>query len=280
MIIWLASYPKSGNTWIRMFLRSYFLKDDTLFSLNHKGNESFEAQIFPSMKMLKNASIDPTKFMDIAKNWIALQDFINLNGKLNFFKTHNGNFTINNHPFTNTDNTIGGIYIVRDPRDVLLSYSHHLGLSHKDTLERMIDMQNFEVDESDENMKGAFKRSILGTWSHHYLSWKSYKGRKIFILKYEELAENPKKKFYEILEYLKNFFPLEINEERINKSIDITKFENLQKLENKHGFEEKKKNSNFFRKGKVGDWKANLDPQFVKTIEQNFKKEMIELGYL
>ena len=91
MIVWLASYPKSGNTWIRMFLRSYFLKDDTLFSLNHKGNESFEAQIFPSMKMLKNASIDPTKFMDIAKNWIALQDFINLNGKLNFFNSSGWN---------------------------------------------------------------------------------------------------------------------------------------------------------------------------------------------
>ena len=280
MIVWLASYPKSGNTWVRMFLRSYFLKSSEQFSLNKEGSGNFEAHIFPNIKMLKNASIDHTKFIEIAKNWVALQDFINLNGKLNFFKTHNGNFTINGHPFTNTDNTIGGIYIVRDPRDVLLSYSHHLALSHKDTLEIMLKNEHYELDLSDKNIKDGYKRSILGNWSNHYLSWKLYKGRKIFILKYEDLVENPKKKFLEILEYLKNFFSLEINEERINKSINVTKFENLQKLEKQHGFNEQSNNPNFFRKGIIGDWKTSLDPKLTKVIEKNFKKEMIELGYI
>ena len=183
MIVWLASYPKSGNTWLRMFLRSYFLKNETQFSLNVKGSDIFEAQTFPNIKMLKNVSVNPTKFMDIAKNWINMQEFLNLNGNINFLKTHNANLTINNYPFTNTENTIGGIYIVRDPRDVLLSLSHHLGLSHKDTLEKMLSMEHFELDESDKNIKGGYKRSILGTWSKHYLSWKLYKGRKIFFFK-------------------------------------------------------------------------------------------------
>ena len=49
MIVWLASYPKSGNTWLRMFLRSYFLKNETQFSLNVKGNDVFEAQTFPNI---------------------------------------------------------------------------------------------------------------------------------------------------------------------------------------------------------------------------------------
>ena len=66
-------------------------------------------------------------FDKIAKNWLTLQDIINLNNKLNFLKTHNGNFNINNFPFTNTENTIGGIYIVRDPRDVVLSNANHFG---------------------------------------------------------------------------------------------------------------------------------------------------------
>ena len=77
MIVWLASYPKSGNTWLRMFLRSYFLKNETQFSLNVKGNDVFEAQTFPNIKMLKNVSVNPTKFMDIAKNWINMQEFLN-----------------------------------------------------------------------------------------------------------------------------------------------------------------------------------------------------------
>ena len=280
MIVWLASYPKSGNTWLRMFLRSYFLKNETQFSLNVKGNDIFEAQTFPNIKMLKNVSVNPTKFMDIAKNWINMQELLNLNGNINFLKTHNANLTINNYPFTNTDNTIGGIYIVRDPRDVLLSFSHHLGLSHKDTLEKMLSMEHFELDESDKNIKGGYKRSILGTWSKHYLSWKSYKGRKIFFLKYEDLLENPNKKFYEILEYLKNFIPLDVSSEKIAKSINITKFENLKKLEVKQGFNEQSNNPNFFRKGKAGDWRENLDPKLSKIIEETFKNEMIELGYL
>ena len=68
---------------------------------------------FPTPQQLKDANIDHVNFKNIAKNWITLQDIINLNGKLNFLKTHNGNFSMNNYPFTNTDNTIGGIYCKR-----------------------------------------------------------------------------------------------------------------------------------------------------------------------
>ena len=92
--------------------------------------------------------------------------------------------------------------------------------------------------------------------------------------------ENPEKKFHEILEYLKNFIPLDVSSEKIAKSINITKFENLKKLEVEEGFNEQSNNHNFFRKGKVGDWRENLDPKLSKIIEETFKNEMIELGYL
>ena len=121
MIIWLASYPKSGNTWLRMFLKSYFLKSDEKFTLDGSILDSFKPQGFPEQKILDHLKIDYSKFEEIAKNWEAMQDYINLNKRTNFIKTHNAMCTVGTHKFTSLRNTKGAIYLVRDPRDVLVS---------------------------------------------------------------------------------------------------------------------------------------------------------------
>ncbi len=280
MIIWLASYPKSGNTWLRMFLRSYFLSEQDTFSINVKGNLDFESETFPNLKLFKSFNVDHSNFENIVKNWINLQDFINLNGKINFLKTHNGNYSINSHPFTNKENTIGGIYMVRDPRDVLLSFSHHLKLKVEEVLEKMSTMNHFELDENDPDLIEGYRRSLIGSWSKHYLSWKSYQARKILFLKYEDLVENPYENFLLVLKYLKNFKNFEINEGKIKKSIIETSFDNLKNDEVNNGFLEQGMNKGFFRKGKVSDWKENLNSNVAKKVEVLFQKEMIELGYL
>ena len=279
MIIWLASYPKSGNTWVRMFWRSYFLPSNQVFSLNKKGDLDLEVSNFPTPKQLMEANIDHTDFANIAKNWITLQDIINLNGKLNFLKTHNGNFTLNNYAFTNTDNTIGGIYIVRDPRDVVLSNANHFGINNQESTNMMINMESYEIENFDTQNKKEFRRSLMGSWSSNYLSWKNYKGRKIHLIKYEDLVENPTKYFTKMLEYMKSIFPLNIDKDKIEKSIEETTFHKLQNLENQEGFIEKGVGK-FFRKGKVGEWKEKLEPKLSKQIEHHFKKEMLDLNYI
>ena len=278
MIFWLASYPKSGNTWIRMFLRSYFLSSNQKFSLNEKGMLDFEVSNFPTSELLKNANIDYSNFHNIAKNWVTLQDIINLNGKLNFLKTHNGNFNLGNYPFTNTDNTIGGIYIVRDPRDVVLSYANHFGVNNDVSTDMLIDEENGE-QYFDEKLKEKYFRSLMGSWSMNYLSWRHYKGRKIHLMRYEDLVKNPKKNFIKMLEYINSIISINIDQNRISKAVEETAFHKLQKLENREGFIEVGKGK-FFRKGKVGEWKENLDPKLTKKIEDHFRKEMIELDYL
>ena len=279
MIFWLASYPKSGNTWVRMFWRSYFLPSNQVFSLNKKGDLDLEVSNFPTPKQLKEANIDHTDFANIAKNWITLQDIINLNGKLNFLKTHNGNFTLNNYAFTNTDNTIGGIYIVRDPRDVVLSNANHFGINNQESTNMIINMESYEIENFDTQNKKEFRRSLMGSWSSNYLSWKNYKGRKIHLIKYEDLVENPNKYFTKMLEYMKSIFPLNIDKDKIEKSIEETAFHKLQNLENQEGFIEKGVGK-FFRKGKVGEWKEKLEPKLSKQIEHHFKKEMLNLNYI
>ena len=283
MIIWIASYPKSGNTWVRMFLRSYFLPDGKSFSINSKGSDAFEALNFPETKTLQELNIDFNKFENIVKNWVSIQDYINLNNKTNFLKTHNGNFTINNYPFTNTDNTAGGIYIVRDPRDVAISMSHHSNMNNENVVEHLITNQH-EIAQIDKNSKkekqDSFKKSIMGTWSMNYLSWKSYKGRKIHFVRYEDLINDTKNEFLKILEYLKNIVNFNIDEEKLNKAIIETSFDNLSNMELKNGFIEQSWEKNFFRKGKIGDWKESLDNKLSKKIEDTFYKEMKDLGYI
>jgi len=278
MIIWLASYPKSGNTWLRMFLRAYFLPKDKKFSINEEGNDDYEAKAFPNIDLLKENEINYNKFEEIVKNWINLQIFINLNNKINFLKTHNGNFNINGYPFTNSKNTIGGIYVVRDPRDVVLSLSNHFNITYEQAFNNMNNMQNYEF--YDKNLTNGFRNSIMGTWSSNYNSWRYYQEKKIHLVKYEDMIKKPENTFLEILKYLNLFLSFNIDENKIKEAIKDTSFQNLKEMENKDGFKELGSGDKFFRKGIIGDWEQTLNPQMIKNIETNFQKEMRELDYI
>ena len=278
MIIWIASYPKSGNTWLRLFLRAYFLSDNKEFSINYEGKSDYEAKSFPNVDILEENKINYNKFEEIVKNWIKLQDYINLNNKINFLKTHNGNFNINGFPFTNSQNTIGGIYIVRDPRDVILSLANHFNVSHEKAAIDMNNMQNYEY--YDKNLRKGFKITIMGTWSSNYLSWRHYQARDIHLVKYEDMINDPNNTFYKILKYINSFISFNIDKEKIRKAIEVTSFEHLSKMENEEGFKELGSGNKFFRKGKIGDWQKTLNPKLIKKLEINFQKEMKELGYI
>ena len=133
MIIWIASYPKSGNTWIRALLSAYLFSEDGKFSFNLLKNiEQFSSKYF-----LSNIKDNLNYQERISKNWIPSQKEINKDKKIHLFKTHNAICSINGHKFTNKLNTIGGIYIVRDPRNLILSISHHYGLNFEDYINQL-----------------------------------------------------------------------------------------------------------------------------------------------
>ena len=269
MIIWIASYPKSGNTWVRLFLTTYFLLSKRDITIPQ----------FAKPEDLMDLNIDFKNFGEIIKNWIPLQQKINLNSKINFLKTHNALCKINNFKFTDKDNTLGAIYLVRDPRDIILSYANHLGQTHDQILEGMLLSSNCE---SFFFQKKKFKKTLLGSWSDNINSWKSFKERKFVFIRYEDLINDPLKYFRKILNYLINDCGVEIefNEKILQESIDKNSFEKLRKNESLNGFKEASKHGVFFRKGIAGDWKKNLDKKIIKQIEGKFYKEMKEFGYL
>ena len=272
MIIWLASYPKSGNTWLRSFLVNYLNKHTSNFDLRLVD----QIKKFPNIELFDELNINFNKFPEIVKNWIQMQEFINLKNEFTYLKTHNAMCTINNYPFTNKLNTIGFIYLVRDPRDVVISYSHHINESIEYTFNIM-----------KQNSFGRFKHQgnetneiMMGSWAENYKSWKNYSSVKKIIIKYEDLILNPYETFFKIINYLNKINGLTIDREMIKKSIDNTSFKNLQNLEKKFGFKEKKKEGIFFRKGKSENWKNELDKKIAFQIEQAFEEEMKELNYL
>ena len=144
MIIWLASYPKSGNTWLRALLSSYLYSDGKFnFDLLNKIDS------FPSERFFKNY---PDKFEnpeDTTKYWLKEQEKMNQSNNLTFLKTHNALCKINGKRFTNSENTLGAIYIIRDPRKVVTSVAHHYQITKDQALEFMLNEKKAIVSQKE-----------------------------------------------------------------------------------------------------------------------------------
>jgi hypothetical protein len=280
MIIWLASYPKSGNTWMRTMISSLLYTNDGVFdfSLLKKIDQ------FPEKKFFKNFVKDFGDFDDIKKNWIIAQDQINLDKQIKFLKTHQGNFTVGKDSFTNRENTLAIIYIVRDPRNLVRSIANHYTYSINQSCEFLLSPQIIGNKKSfEENQGGLY--NLLGKWNDHYISWTRNKTN-LLLIKYEDLIKNPKLELKKTINFLKQYLTLKTDEEKINKIIETTSFNNLKNMEKKGLFKEnvlnKEDNSkvNFFHLGPANNWKDNLNEDIKNKIEKNFYKEMVELKYL
>ena len=158
MIFWIASYPKSGNTWLRTLISSYYYSKNGVF------NEKLIKNIgqFPEKKHFQGFDYLPKLVIDTSRFWIKAQERINKDNKLRFFKTHNVFGSINNRKFTNKENSIGCIYIVRDPRNVITSLRNHYELDYTQALTWMLDHKKYIYDYEKSQNLVIFNLSVLG----------------------------------------------------------------------------------------------------------------------
>ena len=277
MIIWVASYPKSGNTLLRTILCSLISSDDGVLDLKKLNLvPNFSQKRF--FEGLTNERID---IKEISKYWIGAQKKIIKNGKYRFLKSHNANCQINNNPFTNAEITAGIIYIVRDPRDVTCSASKHFDLSLEETKNVLLDRSAQTI--ARKNIDHEIT-TFLGSWSDNYNSWKSF-NKKVLVMRYEDLVLKKKDSILRLVEFLNLFFPLKINKQKLENCLRTTSFKYLSSMEESEGFGESvsskdEKKIQFFNKGLVGNWKNILSPKISNEIEISFKNEMTELGYV
>ena len=278
-IIWISSYPKSGNTWMRYLLGNYFFNKQQNTDLNI----SKLIPQFPPKKILEKYST-PNELKKnpylISKYWIKMQEDIKvLNDDLIFLKNHNALLSINGNEFTNEDLSYASIYVVRDPRDVVISYSHFMNKSFDAILDKMCADKLHRTYSNNDFSKIAF----LGSWKFHYISWRDgIPNMPKIIVKYEDLLKDTKKHFLKVLNFLSKERSIEINKDLVKYAVDESSFKKLQTKEIENVFTEhfSKSNSLFFREGRSSQWKNLLNIDQIRRIEDNFKKEMIELNYL
>ena len=273
MIIWLASYPKSGNTLIRSILASLFFSKDGSIDFQHLDN----FPLYPNPEHLKEFTKELHNYDEMSKYWIPSQEKLNFNHqKINFLKTHHVKAAWKNNNFTNSKNTLGTIYIVRDPRNVLTSIKNHFSYTNEEALKMMLD-KNWSL------INGI--KTMLSSWGLHYFSW-AKNNKNVLLIRYEDMMNDLRKEIYKILNYLSKFnintnFP----EEKINNCIKTSNFSNFQDMEKKGLFNEyivgdDKNKKTFFKLGKNNDFKKLLNEKIKYRLEKEFKKEMKELNYL
>ena len=262
MIIWIASYPKSGNTWLRAFITSLLYKDKNLNSLD----KLRQIHAYPLSKDFYNLMDNFENFKEISENWEKSQTILNLDKKIKFLKTHHVLCSINNNFFTNYKNSLGAIHIVRDPRNVITSLKHHYSLKNYDkALEFMLDKDRFsgKLDKKNNYTRETEFPTYISNWNNHYKAWKNFK-KNYLLIKYEDLMTDPKKKFKEIAKYLSKLLRIKIENKDVEEAILKSSFQNLKKSEEKFGFDEAptdgitNKKKKFFNLGPKNEWQKSL----------------------
>ena len=280
MIVWLASYPKSGNTLLRSILTSYFF--------SHNGDFNFELLNkigqFPNIEIFNKLGINTLDENLVFKNLIKAQEIINKEYKnYKFIKTHSAFCKVNGYNFTNLENTLGVIYIVRDPRNIVTSFAHHYDLNINEATNALIDKSRFLVKTS------SSPKVILGSWNFNFNSWKIFeRDKKYLLIKYEDLIYDKKNTILKVFEFIGKLLNqnIAVDDNKLKKCIVSTDFKKMKSLEIKETFYEAPldtKNGGrkpFFKLGPNNDYKKLLDKKNRDKIEKHFKLEMSELGYI
>ena len=277
MIIWIASYPKSGNTYIRSFLSAYFFTNTGNFDFKLLKN----IEQFPD-KQFFNGFIDNIDYA--SKSWLSIQKDLIKTNKTRFLKTHSAFISFNNNQFTNAETTLGSVYIVRDPRSIVTSIMNHFSMDQFEAAEMLFD-EDRGIKSSDGNLATY---SFLSSWCNHFNSWNNLKTIKSILIKYEDLEKSNEEIFSNLIRYINNLIGSNegIDHQKFIKALETTKFSFLKKKEGEEGFVEsvysKSKDHKipFFNQGFKNDWEKVLEKKVLDKIEKKFYKEMKLLGYL
>ena len=278
MIIWIASYPKSGNTYLRSFISSYYF--------SKKGKFDFDLLLnilqFPSVKFAKKKINSET---EASQNWIYNQQQFFSGDKIHFLKTHSSLNQYNGNSFTTKNLSLGAIYIVRDPRNIITSMCHHYSLNYEQSYLKLINEKQTLLEKSIDGDHSNF--TFLGSWSNHYKSWKNTNEFNTLFIRYEDLEYNKLDTFRKIVNFintLKND-KSPIDEKKIINSVNSTNFSNLKNKEEIEGFEESTysetgEKKRFFNLGFNNRWQKILPKNIILKLNNTFQNDLNDLGYI
>jgi hypothetical protein len=276
-IVWIASYPKSGNTWLRVFF--YHLlriqgghprEENEINKLDRASTyearlysifEEFLGKPLASASLAEVTSVRPQVHAVVADRSAAVA----------LVKTHNVMGRLNNIPIINLAVSAGTVYVVRDPRDVALSLRSHLGTS----LDGAIAVMGTRGYKNANTAETAFE--VWGSWSEHVFSWTREPHEAVMVVRYEDLIADPIKHFTTITRHLRQ----SATEEQIAEAVELSTFDKLRAEEERHDFRERSERAfRFFRQGRSGEWRDKLSEAQVDRIINDHHEQMRRFGYL
>lgn len=272
-IVWLASYPKSGNTWFRIFLTN--LRSEKAVPVDI--NAIITDGIFSSKAIFEIATgVDASELKPDEADQLRADVFRYYSNRFDdflFIKAHDAyTYLRDGKPIFPSDVSYGAIYFVRNPLDVAVSWAFHKGGNLEEADKNI---NTYTITAIGSTYKNQLPQKIT-TWKEHVISWQSNQDIPILILRFEDMKNKPLETFKKAIQFLN----WEYSDQEIEAAIEKSKFKNLKNQEQKKDFIEKQKGqSSFFRKGIVGDWKNHLTGQQIENILSYNASMMEKLGY-
>jgi hypothetical protein len=269
-IIWLASYPKSGNTWLRAFLHNVLRDPNEPYSLDRMTDFSMGDSHGPSYQKFLRKPIKEMTDEEIAILRPKVQEmFTKITPDNIFVKTHNALVDYLDRPLHYMEHTAGAIYVVRNPLDMVVSHADHYGFTIDQSIE------NTAIEELKMG-SGEFTYEIHCSWSRHVESWTASPSPGLHVMRYEDMNQRPEETFGGLVQFLR----LPVGRDRLLRAIEHSSFKSLRKLEEGMGFQERSTASKrFFRQGKAGAWRNVLTPAQVQAVVSFHEKQMRRFGY-
>jgi len=274
-IYWLSSYPKSGNTWFRTFLQNLQQDGDAPVDINelHTGSIASGRGWLDEVLGFDTADM-PHDDIDALRP--AVYEWSLQHPDLEYHKIHDAyTFLPSGEPLVSSKATRGAVYFVRNPLDVASSFANHLQCSVDQAIERMASPEMSFV-KSAKKLNNQVRQKLL-SWSDHVLSWVDAPGLNLEILRYEDMLSDSLATFTRAARFLE----LPHDQPRVEKALHFSRFDRLQEQEKSGGFKEKPANTpSFFRQGKSGGWREELNDEQIAKIIADHGPVMRRFDYL
>lgn len=271
-IVWLASYPKSGNTWTRIFLGNYIFNPPApmpINQINKLGMADSAANLYRAVAVGPFDPADPMQALRLRGK--VLRGIVGNGADVNFLKTHNYKGEVFGTDLVPADLTRAAIHIIRDPRDVAVSYARHFGHAIEQAVGSMGRSSNTTA-----GGKTSVKQ-FLCSWSEHVTSWARAREFPVLTLRYEDIRADPHTAFAKALELI----GMPLDRERLDRAVRFSSFDELRRQEDNEPFVERSENTErFFHTGTSGQWQRVMSPGLVEQIERDHGAVMREFGYL
>jgi hypothetical protein len=274
-IVWLASYPKSGNTWVRAFLANYRKNADAPVSVNELYHFSFGDDLVLYYTWMTGREAGSFSSDELWRLRPRVHRYLaGLTAEPTLVKTHNVAGVLDNgQPIITPDVTDGAVYVVRNPLDVAVSFAHHYQLSFDEAVDRLSRSNDVLPGQPPDKLP-----QLLGDWSQHVRSWVAAPGLNPLVLRYEDMLAAPRRAFRDLVSYMG--LPLEIP--RLRRAISFSRFDRLRAEESETGFNEARPDeaARFFRRGQANQWRETLTRAQADRLVAAHGEMMSRFGYL